>query len=212
MDAFEKAGYGQQDIGFGTRPAVLVVDFQLGFTDPASQLGRSDHVQRAVTNTQRLLAAAKAQQVPVASCRVAWKGPEDMSYWKIGSLFDGTFYHGHPHTEIDPRIADPGYIFEFTKTAPSIFFLTPLLTWLTKHNIDTTIITGCTTSGCVRASIVDSFSYGYRTIVAEDCCGDQDEGPHNDNLRDVGRRYADIVSSADVSAYFERQSGVKKRA
>ena len=129
-----------------------------------------------------------------------------MSYWKISSLYDGSFYYGHPHTEIDPRIADPEYIFEFTKTAPSIFFRTPLTTWLTKACIDTTIITGCTTSGCVRASIVDSFSHGYRTIVPEDCCGDQDEGPHRDNLRDVGRRYADVVTARDVIAHFEHRA------
>lgn len=206
MDSFEKAGYGQQDIGFGERPAVLVVDFQLGFTDPASPLGRSAHVQRAVENTRTLLAAAKRHRIPVASCRVAWKNEQDMSYWKISSLYDGSFYYGHPHTEIDPRIADPEYIFEFTKTAPSIFFRTPLTTWLTKACIDTTIITGCTTSGCVRASIVDSFSHGYRTIVPEDCCGDQDEGPHRDNLRDVGRRYADVVTARDVISHFEHRA------
>ncbi|MEC6999156.1 MAG: isochorismatase family protein, partial [Pseudomonadota bacterium] len=87
---------------------------------------------------------------------------------------------------------------EFIKSAPSIFFLTPLLTWLTKHNIDTTIITGCTTSGCIRASVIDSFSYGYRTIVAEDCCGDQDADAHADNIRDVGRRYADIMTCSEI--------------
>jgi maleamate amidohydrolase len=212
MDQFEKAGYGNTDIGFGDRCAVLVVDFQRGFTDPASPMGQSAHVQRAVDNTAKLLAAAKAHGVPVASCRVAWNGRDDMSYWKISSLYDGSFYNGHPMTEIDPRIADPDYIFEFTKTAPSIFFRTPLATWLTKLNVDTTIITGCTTSGCVRASIVDSFSYGYRTIVPEECCGDMDEGPHHDNLRDVGRRYADVVTLADVLQHFNTLSPAARRA
>lgn len=198
MDQFESAGYGTETIGFGERPAVLIVDFQLGFTSPDSPLGRSSHVQRAVENTAKLIQAAKKAQLPIASCRVAWKGRDDMSYWKISTLFDGSFYYGHPHTEIDPRISDPDYIFEFTKTAPSIFFRTPLDTFLTKHRVDTVIMTGCTTSGCVRASIVDAFSHGYRTIVPEDCCGDQDEGPHWDNLRDVGRRYADVVKLSDV--------------
>ncbi|MDJ0655640.1 MAG: isochorismatase family protein [Xanthomonadales bacterium] len=211
MDQFEKAGYSQESIGFGNRCAVLMVDFQKGFTDGTSPLGRSDHVQRAVNNTAVLLEAAKAHGIPVASCRVAWNSRDDMAYWKIGSLYDGSFYHGHPCTEFDPRISDPDYIFEFTKTAPSIFFLTPLLTWLTKHCIDTTIITGCTTSGCVRASIVDSFSHGYRTIVPEDCCGDQDEGPHLDNLRDVGRRYADVVTLQDVLAHFKTLSPTADR-
>lgn len=203
MDEFEAAGYGQKPIGYGERPAVLIVDFQKGFTDPSVPLGRSAHVQRAVDNTAVLVAEARKRGIPVASCNVAWKSSDDMAYWKIASLYDGSFFHGHQCTEFDPRISDPDYIFEFTKTAPSIFFQTPMVTWLTKHGIDTTIITGCTTSGCVRASIVDSFSYGYRTVVPEDCCGDQNEEAHWSNLRDVGRRYADVTTLADVINHFE---------
>lgn len=212
MDEFQKAGYGAQNIGFGHRCAVLVVDLQRGFTDPASPMGQSAHIQRAVDNTARLIAAAKDHDVPIASCRVAWKNAEDMSYWKISSLYDGSFFRGHPMTEIDPRISDPEGIFEFTKTAPSIFFRTPLATWLTKHNIDTTLIAGCTTSGCVRASIVDSFSYGYRTIAVEDCCGDMDEGPHRDNLRDVSRRYADVLSLEQVLQHIQTLTPAARRA
>lgn len=212
MDEFKRAGYGAQDIGFGQRCAVLVVDLQRGFTDPESPMGQSPHVQRAVENTASLLAAAKEHGVPIASCNVAWRNADDMSYWKISSLYDGSFFRGHPMTDIDPRIADPENIFEFTKSAPSIFFRTPLDTWLTKHNIDTTLITGCTTSGCVRASIVDSFSHGYRTIAVEDCCGDMDEGPHRDNLRDVGRRYADVLSLDQVLQHFQTLNPASKRA
>lgn len=204
MDEFEEAGYGQESIGFGDRPAVLIVDLQKGFTEASSPLGRSSHVQRAVDNTAKLVAEARLRGIPIASCNVSWKSRDDMAYWKISSLYDGNFFHGHPHTELDPRISDPDYIFEFTKTAPSIFFQTPVNTWLTKHCIDTTIITGCTTSGCVRASIVDSFSYGYRTVVPEDCCGDQNEEAHWSNLRDVGRRYADVTTLADVIGHLDK--------
>ena len=137
----------------------------------------------------------------MASCAVSWGGPDEMTYWKIDSLYDGSFYHGHPCTELDPRIRDDDYIFQFIKTAPSIFYETPLKPWLVTHCIDTTIITGCTTSGCVRASVVDSFSAGYRTIVPEDCCGDQDEEAHASNLRDVGRRYADVTDLQSVLAH-----------
>lgn len=203
MDEFEEAGYGQEPIGYGVRPAVLIVDLQKGFTDASTPLGRSSHVQRAVNNTAVLIAEARKRGIPIASCNVSWKSRDDMAYWKISSLYDGSFFHGHPCTEFDSRISDPDYIFEFTKTAPSIFFQTPLLTWLTKHRIDTTIITGCTTSGCVRASIVDAFSYGFRTIVPEDCCGDQNEEAHWNNLRDVGRRYADVTTLAGVIAHFD---------
>jgi len=203
MDKFEQAGYGSREIGFGQRPALIMVDFQLGFTDASNPLGRSDHVQRAVDNTATLLAACKAKFIPAAACRVSWGGPDEMTHWKIDTLFDGSFWHGHRCTELDPRIADPDYVFDFVKTAPSIFYETPLKPWLVTHCIDTTIITGCTSSGCVRASIVDSFSAGYRTIVPEDCCGDQDAEAHASNMRDVGRRYADVTSLDRVLAHIK---------
>lgn len=203
MDKFEQAGYGSREIGFGERPALIMVDFQLGFTDATNPLGRSDHVQQAVDNTATLLAACKAKSIPAAACRVSWGGPDEMTHWKIDTLFDGSFWHGHRCTELDPRIADPGYVFDFIKTAPSIFYETPLKPWLVTHCVDTTIITGCTSSGCVRASIVDSFSAGYRTIVPEDCCGDQDAEAHASNMRDVGRRYADVTSLDRVLAHIE---------
>tara|TARA_R110002073_G_scaffold21117_9_gene74875 strand:+ start:137 stop:802 length:666 start_codon:yes stop_codon:yes gene_type:complete len=200
---YDGAGYGEMQIGFGERPAVVNVDFQLGFTDPQYPTGRSPHVHTAVENTATLLRHARAKGVPVASCNVGWCGPEDMGYWKVSSLYDGTFFSGHPSMALDPRIYEPGYDVVFTKSAPSIFFQTPLVLFLTKQRVDTVIITGCTTSGCVRASINDSFSYGYRTIVPEECVGDMEEGPHQDNLRDVGRRYADVMQLADVIAYLD---------
>ena len=80
------------------------------------------------------------------------------------------------------------------------------MTFLTKYGIDTTIITGCVTSGCIRASIVDSFQYGFRTIVPEDCVGDHDKRPHRDNLRDIKRRYADISSAEQVIRYIKKKN------
>ena len=82
MDKFAEAGYGQRDIGFGERPALVMVDFQQGFTDASNPLGRSDHVQRAVDNTAVLLAACKSKGVPVASCAVSWGGPDGRSEWE----------------------------------------------------------------------------------------------------------------------------------
>jgi maleamate amidohydrolase len=112
------------------------------------------------------------------------------------------FYYGHPCTEMDPKIHHEKN-FTYCKNAPSMFFQTPLITFLVKQNIDTVIVTGCTTSGCVRATIVDAFSYGFRVLVPEECCGDAAEGPHRANLTDVGRRYADVTSSAEVLAYLD---------
>lgn len=201
---YDVAGYGGTSVGFGSRAAVVVVDYQLSFTDPTYAAGRSEHVHRAVERTAELLHHARAKGLPVAACNVAWNGPGDMGHWKVDSLYDGSYWKGHPATELDPRIHQPGYDVTFTKSAPSIFFHTPLVPFLTKQQVDTVIITGCTTSGCVRASINDCFSYGYRTIVPEQCCGDQEEGPHKDNLRDVGRRYADVMDTDDVIAWIDQ--------
>jgi maleamate amidohydrolase len=200
---YDGAGYGDETVGFGERPAIVNVDFQLAFTDPEYPTGRSPHVHRAVENTSILLEHARAKGVPVASCNVGWCSAADMGHWKVSSLYDGTFFIGHSSMALDPRIHDPDYDVVFTKSAPSIFFQTPLMLFLTKQRVDTVIITGCTTSGCVRASINDSFSYGFRTIVPEECVGDMEEGPHNDNLRDVGRRYADVMELQDVLTYID---------
>jgi maleamate amidohydrolase len=82
-----------------------------------------------------------------------------------------------------------------------MFFQTPLITFLVKQGIDTVIVTGCTTSGCVRATVVDAFSYGFRVLVPEECVGDPDERQHRSNLEDVGRRYADVMTADAVEAY-----------
>src|SRR5437667_401839 len=89
------------------------------------------------------------------------------------------------------------------KKVPSISFNTGVAEYFNKARGDTVIVTGCNTSGCIRASAVDSFSYRYRTIVPEDCVGDIEEEPHRDNLRDIGRRYVDVCDLATVLAYLE---------
>jgi len=199
---YEKRSYGAIPVGFGERPAVLVVDFQVGFTDPQYALGGAPLVERAVGNTARLLKAARQIGIPVGSCYTAYAGERDMPHWKITAVRE-TFLHGHPSTALDPRIHDPAYDVVVCKTGPSIFFETRITSFLIKNRVDTVIVTGCNTSGCIRGTTIDSFQSGFRTIIPEDCVGDIEEGPHHDNLRDVGRRYADVVTSADVLAYFE---------
>lgn len=197
-DGFDRAGYGEGRVGFGPRPAVIVVDFQRAFTDPAFPMGRSAHVDRAVDATATLLGHARRLGVPVATCSVGWASPRDMGRWKVSSVYQDMFV-GDPGLELDPRIADPSD-YHFMKGAPSMFFGTPLVTFLTRQEVDTVLVCGTTTSGCVRATIVDAFSYGYRVIVPEPCCGDQEEGAHRANLADVGRRYADVVTLDEALA------------
>lgn len=200
-DAFAEASYGARPMGFGRRPAILVVDFQRAFTDSAFPMGRSPHVQQAVEETAKLLEFARPRGIPVATCAVGWFSDRDMARWKVDAVYDGLFY-GEPGMELDPRIAGRGD-FHFTKGAPSMFFGTPLVTFLTRGAIDTVIVCGCTTSGCVRATVVDAFSHGYHVIVPEACCGDQDRSAHEANLRDVGRRYADVLAMEPLYAALE---------
>ncbi|MGE0485977.1 MAG: isochorismatase family protein [Gammaproteobacteria bacterium] len=206
MASHEDAGYGARAIGFGRRPAVLVVDFQRAFTDPAFELGRFEGVHRAVEHTAELLAVARASGVPVVKCYTAYESPRDVLDWKVDVLHR-EFFFGHPSTELDPRIHDPAYDYTFAKTAASIFFDSPITSYLTRQGVDTCIVTGCTTSGCVRASVVDSFSHGYRTIVVRECVGDGADASHEQNLRDMALRYADVVALAGAIEYL-RQIGV----
>lgn len=206
-DVYTERSYGSGSIGFGEKPGIVVVDFQTAFTDPQFPLGGAPLIERAVANTARLLEVARRAGVPVATCYTAYASERDMPYWKVAAVRE-QFIHGRPGMEIEPRIYDASYDVALCKSGPSIFFQTPVASFFAKERVDTVIVTGCVTSGCIRASVIDSFSHGFRTIVPEDCVGDHDEGPHRDNLRDVGRRYCDI---SDADAVIEYIEGWRKR-
>lgn len=199
---YEERTYGAGEIGYGTKPGIAVVDFQNAFTDPKYALGGSDLIERAVNNSARLLEVARRCEVPVATCYTAYHSKADMPYWKVSAVLEGLI-HGTHATELDPRIYDPDYDVRLCKTGASIFFQTPIVAYMLKQQVDTMIVVGCVTSGCVRASIIDSFQNGFRTIVPEDAVGDHTERPHHDNLRDVGRRYCDVTSTDAVIAWIE---------
>ncbi len=205
-DTYGKVGYGSSEIGYGQRAAVLVVDWQAAFTDPKYALGGLARLHQARDRTASLLEVARAHGVPVAACYTAYCSSQDMPHWKVKAVRD-EFFYGHPCTAMDPRIYDAGD-FTYCKNAPSMFFQTPLIAFLVRQNVDTVIVTGCTTSGCVRATIVDAFSFGFRVQVPEDCCGDAEEGPHRDSLRDCGRRYCDVTSSERVVQWLESRATV----
>ena len=107
---------------------------------------------------------------------MGYHSERDAPHWKVAGIAE--LRDGHPGTQLDPLIADPSYDYVLRKGAPSIFFNTPAAAFFAKNRVDTMIVTGCITSGCVRASIVDSFSLGFRTIVPEDCVGDHEHEPH----------------------------------
>jgi maleamate amidohydrolase len=205
VTSYEERGYGARAVGFGEKPGIAVVDFQRAFTDPEFPTGGAPLVRRAVENTARLLKVARAAGVPVAACYMAYHSDRDTPYWKVAGI--GELRDGDPGSELDPLIADPGYDYILRKSAPSMFFNTPAAAFFAKNRCDTVIVTGCITSGCVRASVVDAFSLGFRTLVPEDCVGDHDRDAHDSNLRDVERRYADIIDCDAAIAAIETWRG-----
>lgn len=189
---FDAGLYGTRPVGFGSRPAVLVVDFQRAVTCSEYPLGRSPMVGEAVERTAALLDVTEALGIPAVACVQAYApGLADKPLWKVPAPDE--WIEGSAMVELDERIARPG-LTVLVKKAPSMFFGTALASILTKLGVDTTIVTGATTSGCVRATVVDSFSHGFHTIVISDCVADQGVDEHLASLRDVDRRYADVLS------------------
>jgi maleamate amidohydrolase len=200
-DPWVARGYGQAAIEPGERPAVLVIDFQYAFTDPAFPMGGAELVERAVEGTARVLEAVRGAGVPVFQTVVAWREDgSDLGLWpvKLPRLAEVTL--GSRWAQVDARVWDDSDVL-LVKKWPSFFHGTPLVSLLTAAQCDTVIVTGCMTSGCVRATTVDAFSYGYRTLVPEDCVGDQGLDAHLSNLRDVHRRYAEVTTADDVVEY-----------
>ena len=197
MDAFDEAGYGVGAVGWGRRPAIVAVDFQLAFTSPEFPLGGSDHIRAALDKAAAVVAAARQAGLLVVHTSAAWSSAAEFGRWKIPSLVEIT--PGSRPAEIDRAVWDPSDVLMY-KQYPSAFFGTDLSSVLRCNDVDTVVVIGATTSGCVRATIVDSFSHGFRTFAVSDACGDQAADAHESNMRDVGRRYADVVDSDTVVA------------
>ena len=134
---------------------------------------------------------------------VAWRDEKEIGLWTVKLPACAKITPGSRWAEVDERVWDPSDVL-LPKKWPSFFHGTPLHSLLTAAHRDTVIVTGCTTSGCVRATTVDSFSNGFRTLVPEDCVGDQGLDAHQSNLRDVHRRYAEVTSASEVIAYLEQ--------
>jgi len=157
------------------------------------------NIGEAIDNTAKLLAAARKANVPIAYARVVYADDgSDSSVFCLKSPNLAKLTESAPGSQIvDALSPEPGdYIVR--RIQPSAFFGTNLAAWLIGAGIDTVIVTGCTTSGCVRASVVDSMSYNFKTIVATDCVGDRAMAPHRANLFDMEQKYADMMTSEEI--------------
>ncbi len=195
-DEFRRRGLGAA-VGFGLRPAVIVVDFSQGFTDPASPLGSDYHAELKATRT--LLDRMRAHGLPVAFTTVSYPdGPHPAQHFldKVPSLAllkDGSLW-----AELDTRLGRQDAEPVWAKLFASSFFGPPLHHWLQEHRADTLIVCGATTSGCVRATVVDGLQHGYRVIVPRECVGDRASGPHEASLFDMNAKYADVLGLNEV--------------
>tara|TARA_B100000676_G_C17921741_1_gene755875 strand:+ start:156 stop:824 length:669 start_codon:yes stop_codon:yes gene_type:complete len=197
LDIYEKQGLGAR-MGFGQNPALVIVDFINGFNDPDAFGG--GNIQDAIDNTEKLLATARHLGLPIAYTVHCYSedGAEDGVFnLKMPKLREGLVRGTHATQVVDqlePRSGER----VVEKHFPSAFFGTDLAGWLAMRQVDTAIVTGCTTSGCVRATVVDSMGNGFRPIVPKECVGDRAAGPHEANLFDMDQKYADVMPLSEV--------------
>ncbi|HJU11948.1 MAG TPA: isochorismatase family protein [Candidatus Binataceae bacterium] len=200
---YQRSGLGHR-IGYGKHPALLVIDMQLGFTAPErSPLAGNLDSQIAAIN--RLIRMARKGGTPVVFTVVAYdpKIPGDGGLWpeKAPTLLELKI--GSELAELDPRLRRKPEDLLLTKKYASAFLGTPLSSTLISRGVDTVLVTGCTTSGCVRATVVDALSYGFRPIIPEEAVGDRAQEPHEASLFDIDSKYGDVVRLVDALAYLE---------
>lgn len=201
---YERARIGER-LGYGERPAVLVVDLQIGFT--ATEISPiAGELSAVIDATNRILAAARTIAAPAYFTVIAYDPdcPEDAGLWPKKGPYLRTLELGSDLVKLDPRLERRPSDLVLVKKFASAFFGTHLAPTLAAKGVDTVIVTGCTTSGCVRASVVDALSYGLRPIIPLEAVGDRASEPHEASLFDMDAKYGDVVPLGDALAYFSR--------
>jgi len=199
---FRQRGFGIR-IGFGERPALIVIDMLKGFTDPAMPLGAK--LDDEIEAQQPLLDVAHARGIPVIFSTVIYEEADarDAGIWGLKMKGAPTLAAGSEAVKVDPRLnMQPDDILLVKKYA-SCFFGTDLVPRLNSRRIDTLIITGCTTSGCVRATAVDAVQNGFRPMVVREAVGDRSAAAHAQSLFDLNAKYADVVSLDETLQYMK---------
>jgi len=196
---YSSKGFGRR-IGFGDRPALLVIDFFKTFTDEKSPLG--SNLEAQLRETHKIATAARKAQIPVLFTIGAYE-PKDASRLWLRKQPAATefFAPGTEWVDVDPMLERRPDEVVITKKYASAFFGTDLLSRLNADRVDTIILTGCVTSGCVRATAVDGISYEFRVMVVEEAVGDRSELSHQVSLADMDAKYADVVSVDSVLEY-----------
>jgi maleamate amidohydrolase len=201
---YAKGNMGKR-VGFGQRAAILVVDMTRAFTEDRFPLGCSAAGAPCARAIRRLLDAARPLALPVVYTRYdAFAADAEWGRWLdkgTGAEPDSLMRGPEAHEIADLLKPEPRDLV-VTKTKPSAFFGTPLASMLTYLGVDTVIVAGMVTSGCVRATVIDAFSHNYRVIVPIECVADRSETSHQVNLFDIDMKYGDVVPLAEVLAHF----------
>ncbi|CUR76943.1 Maleamate amidohydrolase [Achromobacter xylosoxidans] len=207
VPAGDISAYARQ--GFGTplplkAPfGLLIIDFVNGFADPAVFGG--GNIPPAIERTRTLLAHAREQGWPVAHSRIVFSDDDadsNIFCLKVPGML--TLKEDSHNSAIVPQLAPEPGEYVVRKSTPSAFYGTMLAPWLAQRGVQTLVVAGCVTSGCVRASVVDAMQAGLRPLVVSDCCGDRALGPHEANLFDMAQKYAAVMpleqALADIAA------------
>ncbi len=201
---YAAAGFSGR-LGWGSRPAVVAIDVSRAYVDPNSPLYAG--VEAAAASIGRLAVAARAAGVPVIWTKVEYQpggGDGGVFFRKVGAL--ESFVRGNPLGDFIEAAAPAAGEQIVVKQYPSAFFGTGLAEELRASGIDTVVLCGFSTSGCVRASCVDAVSSGLIPIVVADACGDRDVRPHEASLFDMNAKYGDVISEGDAIAHFAQLS------
>ena len=194
-----KSAYDNR-LGFGASPALILVDFVQAYFDDSCPLYAD--VDDALASALRVRASGRNAGLPVIYTNVVYEegGADGGVFYQKAPVLEN-FVAGNPMGNWAEGLAPAGNEIVISKQYPSAFFDTPLALQLHELGVDTLIITGLTTSGCIRATCVDAMCHGFRPMVVADACGDRHEAPHDANLFDMNAKYGDVVGEAEVIEY-----------
>lgn len=202
LQTYQRQGFGTQ---LELKPpfGLVIIDFVNGFAD--QKVFGGGNIPAAIANTVSVLKTARERGWPIAHTRIVFAdGGADGNIFtmKVPGLL--TLKEDEPNSGIVPQLAPLDNELVVRKTVPSAFFGTSLAAWLTQRGVKTVLIAGSTTSGCVRASVVDAMSLGFRPLVLSDCVGDRAIGPHDANLFDMQQKYAAVMTRDEAMAAIEK--------
>jgi len=197
---YEKKGLFRYPLRFGKRPALIVIDMAYGWTDPVYTMG-SARLDEAVEGINRLLPPCRTKGVPVVYTVPTWEG-EGNPYQPHPAAVEHRTWDARAY-EIDARLSFQPDEYRIDKPVPSAFFGTFLASYLIQRCVDTLIITGCSTSGCVLATAIDASAYGFQAILPRQCVQDRAAAAHEWCLFDINAKWGNVVDIDQVLEYLK---------